>query len=178
MQEKFRLIAEHIATLAGTPWAFLTALFLVILWMISGPMFGFSDTWQLVINTGTTIITFLMVFLIQNAQNRDTVAVQLKLDELLRSVKGARIGMINIDELSDEDLKRLREHFKMLGEESDGELSATVETEANVNMKSRTSVNSKDGRSGSQREESTIKKQVTTALQRTGDKTANTGSSQ
>lgn len=120
MQDKFRLTAERIATAAGRPWAFLIALCLVVLWAVSGPAFGFSDTWQLVINTGTTIITFLMVFLIQNAQNRDAVAVQLKLDELIRSMRGARMGMINIAQLTDEELEKLKQQFEALGDENGG----------------------------------------------------------
>lgn len=96
------------------------ALFLVALWALSGPLFGFSDTWQLIVNTGTTIITFLMVFLIQNAQNRDAVAVQLKLDELIRSIRGARLGMINIAQLSDDELEQLKQQFQTLGDINGG----------------------------------------------------------
>ena len=132
MQDKFRMIAERISTAAGKPWAFLTAFCMVLLWTISGPVFGFSDTWQLVINTGTTIVTFLMVFLIQNAQNRDAVAVQLKLDELIRTMRGARMGMINIAQLTDEELDKLKEQFEALGEENGGcdELKENKDTEA------------------------------------------------
>ena len=119
MREKFRLLAASIATAAGTSWAFGGAFVLILLWVITGPLFGFSDTWQLVINTGTTIVTFLMVFLIQNAQNREAIALQLKLDELLRAVKGARTGLINIDQLDDEDLERVRKYFQELGDEKE-----------------------------------------------------------
>ncbi|MCW3663989.1 low affinity iron permease family protein [Burkholderia cenocepacia] len=130
MREMFRLWAARIATAAGTAWAFGAALIVVLAWVISGPVFGFSDTWQLVINTGTTIITFLMVFLIQNAQNREAIALQLKLDELLRAVKGARTGLINIDQLSDEDLEQVRKYFQSLGDEK--ECKAMAEEEAGV----------------------------------------------
>jgi len=137
MHERFRIAAERISFIAGTPIAFSVAVFLVVAWGISGPIFGFSDTWQLVVNTGTTIITFLMVFLIQNAQNREAIAVQLKLDELLRAVKGARLGMINIDQLTDEELARLRRQFQTLGEENGGceELEADIDTDQQVNVK-------------------------------------------
>jgi len=88
---------------------------LILIWGLTGPLFGFSDTWQLVINTGTTIITFLMVFLIQNTQNRDAIAIHLKLDELIRALKGARNRLVDIEELSDEELERLRSEFRRLG---------------------------------------------------------------
>ena len=122
-------MAERIALAAGTPWAFCTAFALVLMWSVSGPIFGFSNTWQLVINTGTTIVTFLMVFLIQNAQNRDAMAVQLKLDELLRAMKGARTRMINLDLLSDEDLARLQEQFQKLGEDGNRISSESADTD-------------------------------------------------
>lgn len=176
MQEKFRFIAERIAALAGSPQAFSIAFVLVLLWAISGPMFGFSDTWQLVINTGTTIVTFLMVFLIQNAQNRDAVAVQLKLDELLRSMKGARLEMINIDQLSSEDLERLREQFKKLGGENCAEFVATVETEANVHVTSKQDVRPQKANVAGAEMESSVVKHVTAARKRTGAEKANTGS--
>lgn len=98
----------------GSPWAFLLALTAIVIWAITGPMFGYSDTWQLVINTATTIITFLMVFIIQNTQNRDTKAVHLKLDELLRGVKGARTSLVNLEALSDEELDALQKQFEKL----------------------------------------------------------------
>lgn len=90
------------------------ALLVILVWLISGPIFGFSDTWQLVINTGTTIITFLMVFLIQNQQNRDSKAMELKLDELINSIKTARNSLIDIEEMSDEELDKLEEEFRKL----------------------------------------------------------------
>jgi low affinity Fe/Cu permease len=100
----------------GTPWAFIAAVLLILGWAISGPFFGFSEVWQLVINTGTTIITFLMVFLIQNTQNRDAKAIHLKLDELLRGVEGARTSMVDLEDLSDEQLKKLQNEFQRLRE--------------------------------------------------------------
>src|SRR5689334_280378 len=98
----------------GSPGAFGTAILLILIWITTGPLFHYSDTWQLVINTGTTIITFLMVFLIQNTQNRDAKAFHLKLDELIRSHKGARNAMIDLEDLSEDDLKRISEEFAML----------------------------------------------------------------
>ncbi len=112
----FRFCAQWIALAVGSPWAFGAALLLLVGWLITGPIFHYSDTWQLVINTVTTIITFLMVFLIQNTQNRDTKAIHLKLDELLRGVKGARTGMVSLENLSDEDLDRLQSEFERLRE--------------------------------------------------------------
>jgi len=116
MNEAFRKFANKASEAMGTPWAFLAAVLLILGWAISGPLFGFSEVWQLVINTGTTIITFLMVFLIQNTQNRDAKAIHLKLDELLRGVEGARTGMVDLEDLSDEDLKKLQEQFQRLRE--------------------------------------------------------------
>jgi low affinity Fe/Cu permease len=101
-----------------TPATFAAAMLIIVVWAITGPIFGFSNTWQLVINTGTTIITFLMVFLIQNTQTRDGTAVQLKLDELIRAIEGAHNGLLDLEELSDEDLERLRAHFEALARES------------------------------------------------------------
>src|SRR5690242_13132151 len=98
----------------GTSWAFGTALLVVVVWAATGPLFHFSDTWQLVINTGTTIVTFLIVFLIQNTQNRDTKAIHLKLDELLRGVAGARNSLVDLEHLSDEALDHLQQEFEAL----------------------------------------------------------------
>jgi low affinity Fe/Cu permease len=111
----FRFCARWISNVTGSPAAFIVAVLSIIIWAATGPMFHYSDTWQLVINTATTIITFLMVFLIQNTQNRDTRAMQLKLDELLRAVKGARTSMVNLESLSDEELDQMQEQFERLG---------------------------------------------------------------
>jgi low affinity Fe/Cu permease len=116
MNELFRKFSNKTSEIVGSPWAFIAAVVIIAVWAITGPIFGFSDTWQLVINTGTTIITFLMVFLIQNTQNRDAKAIHLKLDELLRGVEGARTGMVDLEDLSDEDLKKLQEQFQILRE--------------------------------------------------------------
>ena len=118
MNEKFRAFANKTAEAIGSPWAFLIAVTVTIVWAISGPFFGFSDTWQLLINTGTTISTGLIVFLIQNTQNRDAKAIHLKLDELLRGVEGARTSMVDLEDLSDEDLKKLQNEFQRLRERS------------------------------------------------------------
>ena len=108
----------------GTPAAFLLALLCITAWAALGPLFHFSDTWQLVINTATTIITFLMVFLIQNTQNRDTKALHLKLDELLRGVAGARTSLVSLESLSDDELDRLQEQFERLRRSAGQQLSA------------------------------------------------------
>ena len=111
MKEIFRRLAEKAAHAVGTYWAFLLALLTIVVWALTGPYFNYSDTWQLFINTGTTIVTFLMVFLIQNTQNRETRIVALKLDELLRGVEGARTGLVELDHMSDEDLERVQQEF-------------------------------------------------------------------
>lgn len=116
MNEFFRKFASRASELLGTPWAFIIAAASILMWGISGPIFGFSDTWQLLANTGTTLITFLMVFLIQNTQNRDAKAIHLKLDELLRGVQGARTSMVDLEDLSDEELKHLQAQFQELHE--------------------------------------------------------------
>ncbi len=106
--------ARWIAQLSGRPITFLLAVAIIVVWVISGPVFGFSDTWQLVINTGTTIITFLMVFLIQNTQNRDTVAMQLKLDELIRATKGAHLSLLDLEELEEKELAAFVRQYEAL----------------------------------------------------------------
>jgi low affinity Fe/Cu permease len=111
MKEIFRHLAEKAAHAVGSYWAFLIALLTIVVWALTGPYFNYSDTWQLFINTGTTIVTFLMVFLIQNTQNRETRIVALKLDELLRGVEGARTGLVELDHMSDEDLELVRQEF-------------------------------------------------------------------
>lgn len=114
----FHNFARFCARLAGRPLSFGLAAFIILAWGITGPVFHFSDTWQLVINTGTTIVTFLMVFLIQNTQNRDSEAVQIKLDELIRATKGAHTAVLNIEELSEEELDRLKCGYRQLAEEA------------------------------------------------------------
>ena len=101
----------------GHPWAFGAALLVIIAWAVTGPLFGYSDTWQLVINTGTTIVTFLMVFLIQNTQNRDSSAIQLKLDELIRSTRGAHNALLDLEELTQEELNGFLKTYQRLADE-------------------------------------------------------------
>jgi low affinity Fe/Cu permease len=112
IKEAFRHFAKRIAKAVGTPTAFLGSIVLIVLWGASGPVFHYSDTWQLVINTATTIITFLMVFLIQNTHNRDSKAIHLKLDELIKAARGARNSIIDLDSLTDDQLKRLETSTK------------------------------------------------------------------
>lgn len=108
----FRLFASAVSTFAGSPYVFIAAILLIVGWAIAGPFFGFSNTWQLVINTTTTIVTFLMVFLIQNTQNRDSKAIHLKLDELIKALKGARDEIIDIENLPDEVIDQLQSEFQ------------------------------------------------------------------
>jgi low affinity Fe/Cu permease len=114
MNELFRKFAQATSRIAGSSWAFLIAAVVVIVWVVSGPFFHYSDTWQLVINTGTTIVTFLMVFLIQNTQNRDSKSLHLKLDELIRATTGAQNVLIESEDFTDEDLEELRKAFERL----------------------------------------------------------------
>lgn len=116
MHDLFRKFAQRTSIIVGSAWAFIAAVVIIVVWAILGPFFKYSDTWQLVINTGTTIITFLMVFLIQNTQNRDAKAIHLKLDELLKGVSGARTGLVDLEDLSDKELKKLETEFKKLRE--------------------------------------------------------------
>jgi len=109
------------ANASGKPATFVIAVLVIIVWAVTGPIFGYSDTWQLVINTGTTIVTFLMVFIIQNTQNRDTQALQLKLDELIRVTKGAHNLMLDLEQLDDEHLERLRQVYEKLANKARGE---------------------------------------------------------
>ena len=114
----FNTIAKKAAAATGSPWTFLAAVSIVVLWGISGPIFKFNDTWQLVINTSTTIITFLMVFLIQNTQNRDTEAMQIKLDELIRATQGAHNALLDLEELEEEELDAFRVKYEALAAEA------------------------------------------------------------
>ena len=114
----FTRFARGVARASGRPAAFITAAAVILVWLVSGPLFGFSDTWQLIVNTGTTIVTFLMVFLIQNTQNRDTEALQVKLDELIRAQRGAHNALLDLEELDDEQLERIRAEYEKLAEDA------------------------------------------------------------
>lgn len=110
----FKVFAKSASWATGHPLAFVTAFAIIVIWAVSGPMFGYSDTWQLVINTGTTIVTFLMVFLIQNTQNRDTAAIHIKLDELIRAIEGAHNALLDLEEMEDADIERIRRDYESL----------------------------------------------------------------
>ena len=118
----FARFAKWTAHATGHPLAFVLAVLLIAVWLVTGPLFRFSDTWQLVINTGTTIVTFLMVFLIQNTQNRDSAAVQLKLDELIRAVAGAHTALLDLEELAEGDLDRLRGRYQEMARRARADL--------------------------------------------------------
>lgn len=111
---RYSRFAKAAARFSGRPRVFTLAVALIVVWLVTGPLFGFSDTWQLVINTGTTIITFLMVFLIQNTQNRDTEAIQVKLDELIRATQGAHTALLDLEELEEEELDAFRQKYEDL----------------------------------------------------------------
>ena len=122
-------ISKSIARVTGRPGAFVLATGVIVLWLVTGPLFGFSDTWQLVINTGTTIVTFLMVFLIQNTQNRDTTAIQLKLDELIRATNGAHNALLDLEELDEQALEAFRGKFEALARAArEGQLQGRPDT--------------------------------------------------
>jgi low affinity Fe/Cu permease len=121
---RFSYFARKLAVLSGRPATFLLAVGAVLLWGVTGPLFHFSDTWQLVINTSTTIITFLMVFLIQNTQNRDTEAIQIKLDELIRATQGAHNALLNLEQLEDEELEKYLRHYAQLAKAAREKLRA------------------------------------------------------
>jgi low affinity Fe/Cu permease len=130
VRDAFRVFAHRSAILLGSAWAFTGAVLVIAVWLITGPTFHFSDTWQLIINTATTIITFLMVFLIQNTQNRDAKAVHLKLDELIRAIKNARNELVDLEDLSDEELQKLEAQFQRMrqrAENDDGSPSRHVD---------------------------------------------------
>lgn len=116
MNEIFHKLAQKVSNIVGSAWTFLVAWLVIVAWLFLGPVFHYSDTWQLFINTATTIITFLMVFLIQNTQNRDAKAIHLKLDELLRAVRGARTELVDLESLTDEELDKLQKEFQRLRE--------------------------------------------------------------
>ncbi len=114
--ERFEKFSQRVTHAVGRPWAFLIALLVIIVWAVSGPLFGFGDTWQLVINTGTTIVTFLMVFLIQQTQNKDSKAMELKLNELVAATKGASNRLIDVEALTEDDLDVLHGYYRQLVE--------------------------------------------------------------
>ena len=121
MNQAFRKFSVAAANALGSSWMFIANVLLILVWLVAGPFFHYSDTWQLVVNTATTVFTYLAVFLIQNTQNRDAVATHLKLDELIKGVKGARTGLVNLEKLSDEELEVLQEEFnKLRAEHSKG----------------------------------------------------------
>jgi low affinity Fe/Cu permease len=129
VSDAFRVFARRSSMMLGSAWAFAGAVLVIVVWLLTGPTFHFSDTWQLIINTATTVITFLMVFLIQNTQNRDAKAMHLKLDEIIRALKGARNELVDLEDLSDEELKKLEEQFRRL--RTKAERSGTRSTKAN-----------------------------------------------
>jgi low affinity Fe/Cu permease len=127
--DAFRIFARRSSAVLGSAWAFGVAILVIVVWGLTGPAFHYSNTWQLIINTGTTIVTFLMVFLIQNTQNRDAKAAHLKLDEIIRAVEGARNELIDLEKLADEDLLSLEKQFERVRKKA----------ERNGNISSRTS---------------------------------------
>lgn len=122
MRETFRKFAHQSAQAVGSPWAFLLAVFTIVFWAMTGPRFHYSDTWQLVINTGTSLSTYLVVFLIQNTQNRDAKVVQLKLDELIRAVHPARTALVHMEELTDQELDTLQNEFQRVRDRANSQL--------------------------------------------------------
>ena len=123
VKERFRKFSHATSEIVGSPVAFAIAVLSIIVWLVSGPAFQFSDTWQLIINTSTTIVTFLMVFIIQNSQNRVTKALHLKLDELIKAVHGARNELVDLEDLSDQELEKLQKEFKSVHEKVSKHLS-------------------------------------------------------
>lgn len=133
VQDSFRVAARKTSAVLGTAWAFIGAVAIIVVWGMTGHIFHYSDTWQLIINTGTTIVTFLMVFLIQNTQNRDSRAIQLKLDELIRAVSGARNRLMDLEALSDEDLDGFQKEFERLRRLSERNTKAVERIERRKN---------------------------------------------
>src|ERR1700704_2542865 len=119
VSDAFRVFARRSSDVLGSPWAFVMAILIILIWAATGPTFHFSDTWQLIINTGTTIVTFLMVFLIQNTQNRDAKVMHLKLDEIIRALKKARNELVDLEDLSDEELQKIEQQFKELRQKAE-----------------------------------------------------------
>lgn len=126
IRDFFNRTARQTSEVVGSAWSFITAVLVIAIWGITGPIFHYSDTWQLIINTATTIITFLMVFLIQNTQNRDAKAVHLKLDELIRALQGARNRLVDLEKMSDADLKKVEKEFEEVKRRAAKQASANV----------------------------------------------------
>jgi low affinity Fe/Cu permease len=120
IRDAFGVFARKTSNVLGSAWAFVCAILIIVVWAMTGPTFHYSDTWQLIINTGTTIVTFLMVFMIQNTQNRDAKAFNLKLDELIRALEPARNRLVDLEKLSDDELKNLETEFERLREKAEG----------------------------------------------------------
>ena len=130
VSDAFRVFARRSSMMLGSAWAFAGAVLVIVVWLLTGPTFHFSDTWQLIINTATTVITFLMVFLIQNTQNRDAKAMHLKLDEVIRALKSARNQLVDLEDLSDEELKKLEEQFRRLRKKAEHDGTHTHKSRA------------------------------------------------
>ena len=137
IRDAFGVFARKTSNILGSAWAFVIALLIIVIWALTGPAFGYSDTWQLIINTGTTIVTFLMVFLIQNTQNRDAKAVHLKLDELIRALGPARNKLVDLEKLSDDDLKALESEFEKLRKKAEGAKEEVEELKETAGSKTR-----------------------------------------
>ena len=127
MNELFRRFSQKASEVVGSSWAFIVAVLVIVAWAISGPVFHFSDTWQLIMNTITNVITFLMVFMIQSTQNRDAKAIHLKLDELIRSIEKARNNLVDLEDMSDEELNKLQEEFARFRETHADAIRRTIE---------------------------------------------------
>src|SRR5205809_7029690 len=129
VSDAFGIFARRSSLVLGSAWAFAGAILIIVIWGLSGPAFHYSNTWQLIINTGTTIVTFLMVFLIQNTQNRDAKAVHLKLDEIIRALRGARNELLDLEELSDEDLAKLEQQFQRIRRKAEHDGRSVTKTD-------------------------------------------------
>ena len=137
IRDAFGVFARKTSNILGSAWAFVIAIGIIVVWAATGHAFGYSDTWQLIINTGTTIVTFLMVFLIQNTQNRDAKAVHLKLDELIRALGGARNKLVDLEKLSDDELKSLETEFEKLRKRAEGAKEEVQELKETAQGKTR-----------------------------------------
>jgi low affinity Fe/Cu permease len=137
IRDAFGIFARKTSSVLGSAWAFVVAIAVIVIWALTGHAFNYSDTWQLIINTGTTIVTFLMVFLIQNTQNRDAKAVHLKLDELIRALHGARNKLVDLEKLSDDELKTLENEFEKLRKKAEGAKEEVKELKETAQAKAR-----------------------------------------